>query len=220
MMKFSYSLYFSLLLSLGTLHGMQQAGSASTTFDYTEIWKQYQELSQLTEVQQKALIALAQKSNTQETEDLLLAAQAVEKSSSELLAWLATAKETRAATGARILRAFWLGGSDVHIIAALQDLSAEQILEKLYAVSTIDEQTIGAMKAQAPQAPTKDLTELINRFEKIQSELTKFIELIVTMKADRVKAHQDAEKESADKVEALKKESAQPVQVGSSCIIA
>lgn len=182
-----------------------------------DVWVQYQELSQLSEEQQRALIALAQKSSLQETENLLLASQAVAQSSAIVIEGLGRAKEARAATGAKILRMFRIFDTDIKLSSDITSLTAEKILERLYAVSTLEQKAIEEMLAQAPQAKTKELEELINRFRKIQEQVTKFTALIESQKTTREKEQKDAEQKSAAAVAALQKEDTKPAE--GSCIL-
>ncbi len=176
------------------------------TWDHKETWIQFQELSRLSEEQQRALIQLAKKSSTQETDDLLLASRAVAKSSSAIIEGLKTAKTVRTAYGARIMRAVHLCSADVNLLAPISLLKPEEVLAKLSVLSSLARQTLDSMVAQAPQAKTKDIEELIARFEKVNQELIRFITLIESMKAGHEKFHADGEKETSSTLDELENE--------------
>lgn len=210
-MKKRIVVYLVGLLSLVPLcSGMNETKPISevqqTTWDHKETWIQFQELSQLSEKQQQALIQLAKKSSMQETDDLLLASRAVAKSSSAIIERLKTAKSLRTAYGARLIRAVRLYSADVNLLAPITLLQPEEVLAKLSVLSSLDQQTLDAMVAQAPQAKTKDIEELICRFEKVYQELIKFITLIESMKAGRKEFHADSEKETSSTTDELEKE--------------
>ncbi len=205
------------VLCIGSLcQGMQQSAQAPT-LEQPDIWVQYQELSQLTEEQQRLLIALAQKSTVRETEELLLASQAVVKSSPSVIEGLRKAKTIR--DDKRAWRRWRLFDTDIKLSADITELTPEQILGRLSTVSSLDEKAIEEMVAQAPQAKTKDLQELIKRFETIQEQLTKFIVLVESLKTTREQERLETEKKSASAVEELKKEAAAKPAEADSCII-
>jgi cell division protein FtsB len=163
------------------------AVAPSATWNHKELWTTYQELSQLSEEKQRALAQLAQRSNSEETEHLILAVKAVYEKSQAIIEGLKAALVVRTAVTVRIWRAFGgalgLCAADIELLATINDLNCEAILEKVYVLSAVDIQIVQAMVAQAPQAKTKDLEELLCRFEKINTDLKTFITLLEDTKA-------------------------------------
>lgn len=198
-MNATHTLYLLGLLSISTsTQGMNQTAVAPTaTWDHKELWTTYQELSQLSEEKQRALLELAQRSTSEEAEQLSLAVKAVHEKSQSIHDGLKEALAARIAITARVWRAvggaLGLCAADIKLLAIINDLTCEAILEKVYVLSAVDAQIVKAMVAQAPQAKTKDLEELLSRFEKINTDLKTFIALLDEARAAREKAKASAE---------------------------
>ncbi len=206
-MKKTMYVSLAILLCVGSLCTAMEKAVQVPALDKQDLWVQYQGLSQLTEKQQKLLIALAQKSTLKEMEELMRKSRAVAKSAAAIVAGLEVAKTARDAN--RAWRRWRLWNTDIELLSTdIAELTSEQIEERLSIVSTLDEKDIQEMLEQAPQAKTNDLEELITRFGTIQQQLTQFSAAIESMKTSREKEQLEAEKQSTSEVERLKKEAA------------